>query len=218
MQKSQLPWKESIATLVLLTAISNSELPAAAGEPAKPSGQPTAAAPSLPSSPKNDNEYKPSTNADEAAACKKHLEAINAAIQAYKKDHGDIPNWLNELVPKYLSDTNVLICPVGARTGQQSPFGVLDPKVHTSYLYEFTPTAIPKVVHDAFDGPDMTMREWKQQQMKVVNSEVPLVRCLLHEPALNLSVGGKVYESPVYWEMNFTNITTLQSLYPQKRQ
>jgi hypothetical protein len=156
----------------------------------------------------NTNQYNPSTDKDEAGSCKKNLERINAAIQAYRKDHPDIPNWLSELVPKYLPETNALICPVTARTGQQSAFGVLDPKVYSSYLYEFTPTDIPEVVKGAFPGPKKTMRDWKQQQMKLAGSGVPLVRCLLHEPALNLSVGGKVYESPVFWELNFTNATT----------
>ncbi len=48
----------------------------------------------------------------------------------------------------------------------------------------------------------------KRQQMKLAGSEVPTVRCLLYEPALNLSVGGKIYERPVFREMNFTNATT----------
>ena len=156
----------------------------------------------------NTNAYQPSTDRDEAAACTKNLEKIQVAIEAYRKDNHDVPNWLSDLVPKYLADTNVLICPVTIRTGLQSAFGVLDPKIHSSYLYEFTPTDIPEVVKGAWPGPKMTMREWKQQQMKLAGSEVPLVRCLLHEPALNLSVGGKVYESPVYWELNFTNSTT----------
>jgi hypothetical protein len=215
MQKPQITWKNSIATLALLTAINTSELQAAAGEFAKP---PTAAAPkasAMPAAPENNNTYLPSSDADESAGCKKHLQAINTAIQAYKKDHGDIPNWLNELVPKYIGDTNALICPAAARTGQQSPYGVLDPKVHTSYVYEFTPTALPKVIHDAFGGPEMTMRDWKRQQMKLVDGQVPLVRCLLHDPVLNLSVGGKIYESSVYWELSFTNsTTTLESFYP----
>src|SRR6266446_4400845 len=156
----------------------------------------------------NTNDYRPSTDRDEAAVCAKNLEKINAAIEAYRKDSHDVPNWLSDLVPKYLADTNVLICPVTVRTGLQSAFGVLDPKIHSSYLYEFTPTAIPEVVKGAWPGPKMTMREWKRQQMKLAGPGVPLVRCLLHEPALNLSVGGKVYESPVFWELNFTNSTT----------
>ena len=156
----------------------------------------------------NTNDYNPSTDRVEAAACTKNLEKINAGIEAYRKDNHDDPNWLSDLVPKYLADTNVLICPVTTRTGLQSAFGVLDPKIHSSYLYEFTSTDIPEVVKGAWPGPKMTMREWKRQQMKLAGKEVPLVRCLLHEPALNLSVGGKVYESPVYWELSFTNSTT----------
>ncbi len=162
----------------------------------------------------NTNEYNPSTDKNESAACKKNLEKINAAIEAYRRDHKEIPNWLNELVPKYLADTNLLVCPVTKHTGQQSAFGVLDPKVYSSYLYEFTPTPIPEVVKGAFPGPKMSMGEWKHQQMKLVGGEVPLVRCLLHEPALNLSIGGKVYESPVYWELNFTNIVNLETFFP----
>jgi hypothetical protein len=164
---------------------------------------------SVPPSPAvNTNDYKPSTDRNEAAVCTKNLEKINTAIEAYRKDSKDVPNWLSDLVPKYLADTNVLICPVTTRTGLQSAFGVLDPKIHSSYLYEFTPTHIPEVVKGAWPGPKMTMREWKRQQMKLAGSGVPLMRCLLHEPALNLSVGGKVYESPVFWELNFTNSDT----------
>jgi hypothetical protein len=166
------------------------------------------------SPPLNPNEYKPSADNDESAACKKNLEKINAAIEAYRKDHHDVPNWLNELVPKYLADTNLLICPVTTRTGQQSPFGVLDPKIYCSYLYEFTPTPIPEIVKGSWPGPEMTLREWKRQQMKLVGAEVPLVRCLLHEPALNLSLGGKVYESQVFWELNFTNAAGLKAFSP----
>jgi hypothetical protein len=180
-----------------------------AGESAAPNGAETNALPA------NTNQYKPSTEPAESAACKKNLEQINTAIAAYRKDHRDeVPNWLNDLVPKYLADTNVLICPVCARTGQQSPYGLLDPKIYTSYLYEFTPTPVPAVVKSAFPGSDMTMREWKQQQMKLVGPEVPLVRCLLHDPALNLSFGGKVYESQVYWELNFTNTAKLEDFNP----
>ena len=163
----------------------------------------------IPSSPAvNTNDYNPSTDRNEAAACTKNLEKINAAIEAYRKDNHDVPNWLSDLLPKYLAHTRILICPVTTRTGLQSAFGVLDPKIHSSYLYEFTPTYIPEVVKGAWPGPKMTMREWKQQQMKLAGSKVPLVRCLLHEPALNLSIGGKVYGSPVFWELNFTNSAT----------
>ena len=182
-----------------------------AGTNAKPqsAGTPVDAAP-----PVNTNQYKPSADKDESAACKKNLEKINAAIAAYRKDHGDVPNWLSELVPNYLADTNILVCPVTTRTGQRSPYGVLDPTVDTSYVYEFTPTPLPAVVQGAFPGPKMTMRDWKRQEMELVGGEVPLVRCLLHDPVLNLSFGGKVYESPVNWELNFTNAANLRAFNP----
>jgi len=41
-----------------------------------------------------------------------------------------------------------------------------------------------------------------------------LVRCLFHDLILNLSIGGKVYESQVYWELNFTNTAKLQDFNP----
>jgi hypothetical protein len=180
--------------------------PAKTPQPEQDEARAIAAAPkTVPAA--NTNDYNPSSDRTEAATCTKNLEKIAAAIEAYRADHDDVPNWLSDLVTKYLSDTNVLICPVTTRTGLQSAFGMLDPKVYSSYLYEFTPTDIPAVVKGAWPGPTMTMRQWKRQQMKLAGSEVPLVRCLLHEPALNLSIGGKVYSSPVYWELNFTNAT-----------
>jgi len=162
----------------------------------------------------NTNDYSPSTDKNDSTACKKNLEKIGVAIAAYQKDHKDVPNWLNELLPKYLADTNLLVCPVTTHTGLQSAFGLLDPKIYSSYLYEFTPTPIPEVVKGAFPGPSMTMAEWKRQQMKLAGPEVPLVRCLLHDPALNLSIGGKVYESPIHWELNFTNVANLKAFSP----
>ena len=168
--------------------------------------QAVAAAKTVPAA--NTNDYNPSSDPNEAATCTKNLEKIGTAIEAYRAHHHDVPNWLSDLVPKYLSDTNALICPVTTRTSLQSAFDMLDANVFSSYLYEFTPTDIPAVVKGAWPGPTMTMRQWKRQQMKLAGSEVPLVRCLLHEPALNLSIGGKVYSSPVYWELNFTNTTT----------
>ena len=60
----------------------------------------------------------------------------------------------------------------------------------------------------------MTTRDWKKQQMGLVGSEVPIVRCLLHEPVLNLSFGGKIYESPLFWEKNFLDVATMKDFAP----
>src|ERR1700674_215065 len=129
------------------------ELKPKAAEPATKAEPASAGTGIAGSPPQNPNQYKPSIDKEESGACKKNLEKINAAILAYRKDHEDVPNWLSELVPKYLTDTNLLICPATTRTGQQSPFGVLDPRIYSSYLYEFTPTPIPEVVKGAWPAP-----------------------------------------------------------------
>ncbi|MBU6400585.1 MAG: tetratricopeptide repeat protein, partial [Verrucomicrobia bacterium] len=49
------------------------------------------------------------TAAADESQCRANLGRIARAIAAYKKDHHAVPNWLSDLVPKYLSDTNVLV-------------------------------------------------------------------------------------------------------------
>ena len=68
---------------------------------------------------------------------KQHLRVIYQAIQAYRQKHGDMPNWLSDLVPDFISDTNVLMSPVELRTGRSVLWGYGDPKVRSSYIYEF---------------------------------------------------------------------------------
>ncbi len=72
-------------------------------------------------------------------ACLKQLEKIHEAIQAYRRDHKDLPNWLSDLVPKYIADKDQLICPVTKRTNRTHQFPHLnDPKIPKAYLYEFS--------------------------------------------------------------------------------
>lgn len=42
---------------------------------------------------------------------RENLQELYAGIKAYQKSHGDIPNWLSDLVPQYIAKTNILICP-----------------------------------------------------------------------------------------------------------
>src|SRR5438067_25181 len=56
--------------------------------------------------------------ATEKEICTNNLKLIYGGIEAYRKDHKDLPNWLSDLVPDYLPDANVLVCPVCRRTGQ----------------------------------------------------------------------------------------------------
>lgn len=134
--------------------------------------------------------------------CWKNLLRIDAAIRAYRAQKKEVPNWLSDLVPEFLDDANILICPVTKRTGQIQNFGLTDPKLATSYIYEFCNEPVPQNISG---GSHHTMREWKRRQMELVGDIVPLVRCHLHAPLLNLSFGGKVYESPATWEEMVTN-------------
>lgn len=168
----------------------------------------------VPPPPNPNQSYEPSKDKADADGCKHNFKKITDAIAEYRKDNKDIPNWLSDLVPKYLAAED-LICPVTKKTERLSPFGVLDPKLRCSYLYEFSPTPIPEVVKAVFPGPVMTNRQWKRQQMGVVGSEVPIVRCLLHAPVLNLSFGGRIYESTMLWENNFLDVTRMKDFQPQ---
>lgn len=164
---------------------------------------------------------KGQTNADSAdaataqaerEACAKNLKVIYDAIQAYEMDHKDIPNWLSDLVPQYLTDPNVLICPVCRRTGEAETSPLADPKLPCSYLYEFCPLPLNKPLA----AGSVTRREWKRRQMGMVGSVVPIVRCRHHTPVLNLAYDGRIYGSPVMWENLLTNRVDPQQLTAEK--
>jgi hypothetical protein len=116
-------------------------------------------------------------------------------------------------VPQYLADANVLVCPVCRRTGQTEAPPLADPKMSSSYLFEFCP--LPMDVAST-NAPARTRREWKRRQMGLVGSVVPLVRCRHHESVLNLAFDGRVYESPSMWEMTVTNRVGMAELTPAR--
>ena len=147
--------------------------------------------------------------AEEREACTRNLKVIYDAIQAYQYDHKDLPKWLSELVPDYLIDPNVLICPVCRRTGRAEAPPLADPKLACSYLYEFSPVPVGPVRPGE---PVHTRRELKRRQMGLVGSGVPIVRCRHHDPMLNLGFNGNVYESSSQWELCFTNRVRLAEL------
>ena len=120
--------------------------------------------------------------------CTQNLLAIGGAIQAYQKEHGDLPEWLSDLHPKYLPDPNILICPADTSGGKAGyPLNV-DPKMSVSYGYEFHPE----------------YRTYKTRQRLVYGDDMPLVRCRHHTnddfQCLNLSFSSKIYESTNVWE------------------
>jgi hypothetical protein len=144
----------------------------------------------------------PGQAAEEKEACTRNLKVIYDAIQAYQFDHKDLPNWLSDLVPDYLSEGNVLLCPVCRRTGRTEGPPLADPKLACSYVFEFSPAPVAPV---SAGKPSHTRREWRRRQMGLVGSAVPIVRCRHHDPMLNLGFNGSVYESPSQWELVFTN-------------
>ncbi len=145
----------------------------------------------------------------EKEACTANLKAIYLAIEAYQADRKDLPEWLSDLVPRYLRDPNLLVCPVCRRTGQVESAPLADPKLPSSYLFEFCPVRLGQ---SAPKAANRTRREWKRRQMGLLGSAVPLVRCRHHDPVLNLAFDGRIYESPPFWEWNFTNRISAESL------
>lgn len=169
----------------------------------------TAAAP-----PATTNTPVMSLSVEEKLGCSNNLAQIFTAIQAYQRDKQDLPNWLSDLVPQYLSDANLLTCPLCRRTGRTEPPPLADPNISSSYLFEFCPLPLGNLLTNA---PNRTRREWKRRQMGIVGSAVPIVRCRHHNgTALNLTFDGRIYESPGQWEQAFTNIVRLEELTPAR--
>jgi hypothetical protein len=153
------------------------------------------------------------TPEDEREACRKNLETIHKAIQSYRRENKDLPSWLSDLVPKHLKDPNVLTCPSTRRTGTVNNLGTEDPRISTTYLYQFSDGPIPKVVPG---GEGHTMEEWKRRQMSVVGGIVPMVRCHNHGRVLNVSFDGKLYESEGAWEGAHKDVIDTSELFPKK--
>ena len=127
--------------------------------------------------------------------CAEHLSAIGTALQAYEKEHADFPEWLSELHPKYLSDTDALICPADEDQGIPILPYNSDPNLPGSYYYEFDPD----------------YREWINGERRVYDDANPIVRCkhhanhdadstLISNLYLNLSYSNNIYLSDAFWD------------------
>ena len=120
--------------------------------------------------------------------CTQNLIAIGKAIEIYQKAHDDFPEWLSDLYPKYLVDSNVLTCPEDKYGGKAGRPWNVDPKMSVSYDYQFYPE----------------YRGKKSEQRRVYGDAMPLVRCRHHANedlhVLNLSFSYMVYKSSLNWE------------------
>jgi hypothetical protein len=129
--------------------------------------------------------------------CAKLLKQMYSAIANFEAEQGQLPNWLSELVPKYLGAKD-LLCP-NDQTHQSRYYR--DPKMPCSYTYEFCKTtALPGLDQ----SQNSTTRSLKMKQIKVFGDVLPVVRCHKHEgKVLNLAVSGEIYWSSLNWERLF---------------
>jgi len=135
--------------------------------------------------------------------CTANLKRIGEAIEQYKKDHGDEPNWLSDLYPDYLQDKWLLVCPADSRAGEPSQYNwPRDPKMRCSYAYQFSPdtssflglnVALP-ADFPAREG--MTRKDGRKLQLECYGPVVPVAMCRHHHAVLSfLGYDGEVYES-----------------------
>jgi WD40 repeat protein len=134
--------------------------------------------------------------------CFTNMLKIYSAIMAYRQDHQQMPDWLSDLVPKYLSDTNCLICPVCARTGRKPNLnGMEDPKLPCSYCYEFSAHTNEWADYYGVASPGDTMKAWKEKQLLRYGTIVPVVRCRMHLHPLDITFAGeRRVDSEQDWE------------------
>jgi hypothetical protein len=168
------------------------------------------------------NYRKGTTDPEHRQMCQQNLTRIFDALGQYVARYGALPNWVSDLVPEFISDRAVLVCPYVAKTGQflewrkglvQGP-GKPGKGPPTYYHYEF---CLEKAPHVLPEDSDKTYRDYKQAQRFLLGDAVPIVRCLAHEPVLNLAYNGLIFENidPVYWEESFAHIYPHRSLAPR---
>lgn len=162
---------------------------------------------------------KHTRNLDDAISCKSNLTKIFEAIQEYRKKHKRMPNWLSDLHPEFIDDPKTFICPFVQKIEDFQSWKANfrgevweDPSLLTiSYSYEFCAREYPLGL-----GVSTTVQEYKRRQMGLVGSGVPIVRCVAHEPVLNLSFGGPIYPSDREWENNFSEVVLHEDLTAEK--
>jgi hypothetical protein len=168
------------------------------------------------------NLRKRTTDPQHRQACQRNLTRIFDALGQYEERYAKLPNWLSDLYPEFLSDRDVFVCPYVAKTGDLSQWrkglsagpGKSEKGPPTYYHYEF---CLEPAVHVSPEDSDKTCRDYKNAQRVLLGDAVPIVRCLAHEPVLNLAVNGLIFESidPVYWEENFAHIYPHLALAPR---
>ncbi len=148
---------------------------------------------------------------EDMAACSENARRIFAAIEKFRKDKGDMPEWLSDLVPDYLAE-EALFCPNDST--HKSRYWP-DPKLPCSYCYELNTAQLGG--RPPLDG---TMRHYKDLQRKLFGDVVPIVRCFHHgrNRVLNLAWDGRLYLSRINFEFvfipNYNHQMVLESAEP----
>lgn len=127
------------------------------------------------------------------ANCMNNLKQFSYAIEMYRMDHNDYPDWLSTLYGSYLGrNPKIFICLSDTNKGEAGHGNELyntvedcsDPYKDNSYLYTFNPNAYydPSISNDT-NGDGET--SWKEASLYLAKEggrggHVPIVRCLWH--------------------------------------
>jgi hypothetical protein len=141
------------------------------------------------------------------ATCKEHLRRIYAALQAYKKAHGEYPLVLTRitrdggdsvegLYPKYIDDPNVFLCPAVAFRSSFNPPGF----VKNDYMYslEFDPLRL-----QAWPAREARVKRFMRHDLPAkLGRDFTLVYCAMHSQVrakslLALREDGRIEWNPV---------------------
>lgn len=138
---------------------------------------------------------------DPLAVCTRHLRAIGHALRQYQHDHHAPPPRLLDLYPKYIRDPYVFVCPADRFHRTPAPNSARK-DLPVSYSYEMRAekgNAGLQLGH-FHSTPSTTLRDAKMAQRANYGDRVPVVRCMNHPAALNLTLSGQVYSGGGMWE------------------
>jgi len=150
----------------------------------------------------------------EMDACRRNLKLIFDGVSRFVGEGREHPYRLSDLAGTYI-DHDVLICPSLVSSGRlQNPRPELSSNIEndplTFYAWEYSQNQLGE--------SGWTNRQFKARQRQTpVGDWVPMVRCHAHRRPnrplhLNLTFGGAIYESGLYWETLFRHICPLPYL------
>ena len=151
--------------------------------------------------------------ASEKQACIKNLKMIYDAIQAFKPTATTYRIGFRTWCREYLADANVLICPVCRRTGESEGSSLSDPKLPSSYLYEFSPVPLGQAGYERSQPHPPGMEAPPDGPCGRPGPAGPVPP----SPAsVESFLRGQGLREPAVWEMLFTNRVSAADLTPAR--